>query len=229
MVPQGKSVIAFVRQMTRQRHLGVSKQAQEAAQPIFKLRARKGMNHMKQTYKIIFVIGLGAGLMGCQPDKPHDYGQERPDVQSISPDDKGLQSKDVVAASDQMAMDLLRLPQLNDSQTQWTIVVTSIENHTTDSGMNYDVFINRLKSNLATQGHGRVQLIQNLNRFRGLQSQELETGGNSVGVQPQFALHGTVDNLPNRGTDYYLFQFDLTDLRSRQIVWNNKYEVKVAR
>jgi hypothetical protein len=121
------------------------------------------------------------------------------------------------------------LPELNDSRTQWTVVVTGMENATSDYRANFDIFINRLKTNLAQQGHGRVTLIQNLNRYRDLQSRELEGGGASAGAQPQFALHGQVDSLPNRGTDYYLFQFDLTDLQSRQIVWANKYEVKVAR
>jgi hypothetical protein len=149
-------------------------------------------------------------------------------VQSLSADDRGLQSKDVVQASDQMAMDLLKLPELNDSQTQWMVVVMGMENATSDYRTNYDIFINRLKSDLAQQGHGRVTLIQNLNRYRDLQSRELEVG-NTVGTQPQFALHGLVNDLPNRGHNYYLFQFDLTDLQSRQIVWTNKYEVKVDR
>ena len=49
-------------------------------------------------------------------------------------------------------------------------------------------------------------------------------------MQPQFALTGTVTNLPNRGTDYYLFTFELDDFQTRALVWGpKKYEVKVAR
>jgi hypothetical protein len=35
--------------------------------------------------------------------------------------------------------------------------------------------------------------------------------------------------MPNRGTSYYFCEFTLTNLRTRQQVWNNAYEVKVAR
>jgi hypothetical protein len=182
--------------------------------------------------KSLFALGLIAIVAGCESDRPHDYGNQRPDVGSLHPDDRDLQSKDVIEASDRMAMDLLALPELADSRTQWTVVVTGMEN-ATDSRhhQSYDVFINRLKTNVAVQGHGRVKLIENRDRFRNLQSKELESDPhtNPAGVQPQFALHGQVSDLPNRATNYFLFEFDLTDLRSREIVWANKYEVKVQR
>jgi hypothetical protein len=188
---------------------------------------------MKIGRKSFITLGLVALLAGCS-DKPHEYGEQRPDVGSLHPDDRDLQSKDVIEASDKMAMDLLALPELADSRTQWTVVVTGMENATSDRHhQQYDVFINRLKTNVAQQGHGRVRLIENRDRYRDLQSRELEGDGRhnpgTPGVQPQFALHGQVSDLPNRATNYFLFEFDLTDLRSREIVWANKYEVKVQR
>ena len=189
---------------------------------------------MKITRNVLLSIGLTAGLAGCASDRPHEYGQQRPDVDSLHPDDRGLQSKDVVQATDEMTMKLLGLPELNDSRTRWTIVATGMENVTSSRRAQYDIFINRLKVNLAEQGHGRVQLIENRDRFHYLQDRELEPTGDRTppgpaGAQPQFALHGEVNDLPNRATDYYLFQFNLTDLRTREIVWTGKYEVKVAR
>ncbi len=186
--------------------------------------------------KSLVTMGLLAAFTGCA-DRPHDYGRQRPDVESLHPDDRGLQSKDVVESSDTMAMDLLKLPELSDSRTQWTVVVTGMENATGGRRRNYDIFINRLKVNVSQQGRGRVRLIENRDRFRDLQARELEPDPGSgrhappgpEGVQPQFALHGQVTDLPNRGTNYFLFEFDLTDLRSREIVWANKYEVKVER
>src|SRR6185312_11102809 len=106
--------------------------------------------------KSLFALGLVTTIAaaGCS-DKPHDFGKEQPDVQSLDKRDSGLQSKNVVEASDQMAMDLLALPQLADSPTQWNVVVTGMENATVNRRNSYDIFINRLRSNLAKQGHGR--------------------------------------------------------------------------
>ena len=35
--------------------------------------------------------------------------------------------------------------------------------------------------------------------------------------------------LPNRGTSYYLMEFTLTDLKTREVTWTDSYEVRVER
>src|SRR5438552_13648064 len=115
--------------------------------------------------KLISVVGW-VGLLavvagGCAHDKPHEYGQQRPPVGELDQRDSGLQSKDVVQASDQMAMDLLADPKLNASKTQWLIVVDRVDNKTVNSRFDMDIFLERLKANLFKHGQGRVQLIEN--------------------------------------------------------------------
>src|SRR5207247_9392420 len=94
-------------------------------------------------------------------------GDQRPPMDQLDPRDRGLQSKDVLQASDQLAMDLLALPELNESRTQWTIVVDHVEDNTTSRLFvgNFDIFLQRLKSNLARQGRGRISLIANRDPF----------------------------------------------------------------
>ena len=61
--------------------------------------------------KAFAMISLMAGLLaGCYSDRPHEYDEHRPPVDELDERDRGLQSKDVVSASDQMAMDLLAAP-----------------------------------------------------------------------------------------------------------------------
>jgi hypothetical protein len=186
-----------------------------------------------------------AMLAGCASDRPHDYGDSRPPVDAISPDDRGLQSKDVVSASDQMAQDLLALPELNRSQNRWTIVVDHVDNQTQNHRFNLDIFLDRLRVNLAKYGHDRVALIENKAKYHGLQSNELEgeregdqfqqgdTSGVAKpayrGIQPDYSLYAKISELPNRGTDYYYCEFTLTDLRTREQVWTNAYEVRTER
>src|SRR2546421_1804365 len=77
----------------------------------------------------LLLVGAAA-IAGCHNDKPHQYGQERPPVGDLYEGDRGLQSKDVVAASDKMASDLLADPNLNASNEQYTIVVDRVDNQT---------------------------------------------------------------------------------------------------
>ena len=194
----------------------------------------------------ILLFTLGAGLaVGCS-DRPHDYGSQRPPVDQIDSRDSGLQSKDVVAASDKMAQDLLADHDLNASRDRWTMVVGNVQNETSDPRANLNIFLARLKDNLAELGHDRVALIENKAAYHKMQSQELEgerqgdTFGQGDtpagvakptyrGIQPDYELNATMMDLPNRGTDYYYCEFKVDDLRTRETVWARHYEVKVAR
>lgn len=183
-----------------------------------------------------------AALVGCYSDKPHDYGRQRPPVDQLDSRDRGLQSKDVVNASDQMTMDLLQVPELNVSEHRWAVVFTGVRNETVSAKQNLDIFVARMKSNIAQQGRGRIQIIANKDAFHDVQDRELEAsserddfqqggrpaGGASPVVQPDYALEAVARDLPNSGTDYYFIEFHLVDLRTREEVWNKGYEVRVA-
>jgi hypothetical protein len=108
-----------------------------------------------------------------------------------------------------------------------------------------DIFIDRLKTNLSKQGRGRVTLIENRERFRQLQSKELEPGTGDpfgqggggyqpgpAGIQPDYTLYGKVQDMPNRGTNTYRFEFNLSAIQgqnARIMPWSDEYIVKVAR
>ena len=183
-------------------------------------------------------VALGALMIGCA-DKPHEYGRERPPVGELDSRDKGLQSKDVVAASDQMAQDLLADRELNASHARWLMVVDRVENRTTDRGWDMDIFLERLRVNLARYGKGRVQLVENKAKLRELQARELDNERDDYGqgagsrprprTQPDYGLYARIMELPNRGTSYYLAEFTVTDMQTGHQVWTNAYEVKAAR
>jgi hypothetical protein len=197
---------------------------------------------MLRVTRTLLSAALLLGIAGCYSDRPHEYGQQRPPVDRIDERDSGLQSKDVVSASDQMSMDLLALPELNDSRARWTIVVDRVENLTAERRQDLDIFLERLRVNLARHGRGRVQLIENRDKLRDLQSRELEVSGGDrygqggsrgapgpAGIQPDFALYGRIMDMPNRATSYFFCEFTLVDLHTREQVWTNAYEVKVLR
>jgi hypothetical protein len=190
----------------------------------------------------LLVFPALALLAGCAS---HDYSDQRPPVDALDSSDRGLQSKDVVAASDQMAQDLLATPDLNHSQNRWTMVVDHVDNETEDHRFNMDIFLDRLRVNLFKYGHDRVALIENKAKYHGLQSNELEgeregdqyQQGDTQGVdkpvyrgtQPDYSLYAKITDMPNRGTDYFYCEFTVTDLRTREQVWTGAYEVRTDR
>lgn len=186
------------------------------------------------------VAVLATGLIAGCSDKPHRYGRERPPIDQLDGRDKGLQSKDVVSASDAMAQSLLSDPRLNGSKEQWVMVVDRVEMNAVDARGDLDVFLRRLKVNLDRFGKGRVTFVENRDKLRQLQSRELDSERDDFGqgsaprppmgrLQPDYGLYCKVTDLPNRGTNYYFFEFTVTDLRSGIQPWTDAYEVRVAR
>ena len=196
---------------------------------------------MQKPLTVLVAASIGFAVLGCD-DKPHEYGQERPPLEQIDSEGHGLQSKDLLQATDQMAMELLSLPALNQSQTKWTIVTAPMENQTVDQRQSLDIFVDRLKTQLFKQGGDRIALIENRDRFHDIQAHELEGGQpdpmnqgasqgavGAAGIQPQFALYGKMQELPNRGTSTYRAEFNLLNLKTREQVWTGEYLVKVKR
>lgn len=191
----------------------------------------------------VMMIILASVSGGCASDRPQAYGRERPPIDQLNENNGGLQSKDLVSATDQMATDLLSVPELNASDRQWKVVITNVENRSQSPMFSYEVFSQRLRSKLSALGRGRVALIENRDKYKGLQSKELEQGADEfgqgggrvqpgpVGQNPDYGLYITIDEMPNRATSYYLITATLTNLGTRQQVWvsPNPYEVNVAR
>jgi hypothetical protein len=180
------------------------------------------------------VVALAVAA-GCAPS----YEDQRPPMDQLDSRDAGLQSKDVIQASDALAADLLSLPELNESREQWTVVVDRVEDMTRDNLFqgDYNIFLQRLQTQLARTGRGRIALIENRERFYDVRSRELEAerGGPEGGrrapaaVEPDYALYAKAMDLPGRGTTYYNLQFNLVDMSRRTIVWTGDYEVRVSR
>jgi len=187
-------------------------------------------------------------LAGCASDhKPEGYHRERPDVTEINSRDRGLQSSEVVEASEKLANELLALPEVTQSPRKLTVVFTNLEDLTRSRQFNYDIFLERLKTQLAERGRDRIAIVTNRDKFYQTRNAELDPAPASRErddygrrgtvappanrIQPDFALEGKVMDLPNRGTDYFLFTFSLADIRSdgggTEIPL--KYEARVAK
>jgi Peptidoglycan-synthase activator LpoB len=188
----------------------------------------KSISYMMRTAAGCAVVLAAA--TGCGS---HTYDQDRPPTDSLAYGNTGIQAKDVSAATDHMATDLLALPDLNASDKKWTIVLTGVTNNTTDPTISYDVFAARLRPLLLSKGRGRVSLIENKAQYHAVQNQELEASpdSNAAGIQPDYGLIIKVDEMPNRSTSYFLVTATLTNLKTREQVWSNypPYEMQSYR
>ncbi len=206
-------------------------------------------SHKTSISSLVAVAGATAALLlgsaGCRStEDPGGYSRDRPPADRLDRRDRGLQSPDVLMAADQMAESLLSLPEINASPERLTVVVDRVENMTTTHRQNLDIFLEQLRTELFRRDQNRrIQLITDRAVLRDIQSRELEqrpqdefggAGGQRTppgpaGIQPDYALHAQVMDLPNRGTNYYQFVFTLSDLRARTDIWTDDYSVRVAR
>ena len=164
-----------------------------------------------------------AALAGCSSDhKPDEYHRMRPEVSEVSTRDRGLQSSEVLEASEKLAAELLALPEVNQSSRRMTVVFTNLEDLTRRRQFDYNIFLERLKTEISYKGRDRIAIVTNRDKFYRTRSAELDAPRGAERdvpppanrIQPDFSLQGKVMDLPNRGTDYYLFTFSLADIRS---------------
>jgi hypothetical protein len=180
-----------------------------------------------QTFRKLFaVIALAAGAFvtgGCSSDyKPDSYNRQRPDVTQLDPEDRGLQSPEVIEASEKVANKILSLRQVNQSPRRLTVVFTELQDLTRSRQFDYNIFLERLKTEIAEKGGDRIAIVTNRETFYRTRNQELDAPRGeredrppaANRVQPDFALNGKVMDLVNRGTAFYQFTFSLTDIRS---------------
>src|SRR5688500_2787312 len=99
---------------------------------------------------LLTMLAIGTGLGCADTDRPTAYGQQRPPIDELDPRDRGLQSADVLKASDDIAASLLALPELRNSDKRWTLVVDKVEDLTRDRKFrsnDYNIFLERLRAN----------------------------------------------------------------------------------
>ena len=210
---------------------------------------------MPSLRKSIIASTLASAMLlagGCASDhKPEGYNRQRPDINELDSRDRGLQSSEVVEASEMLATKLLSRPEVNQSPRRLTVVFTNLEDLTRSRQFNYDIFLERLKTVLAERGSDRIAVVTNRDTFYRTRNKELDAvrgerddfgQGDSRNrgaagappanrIQPDFALQGKVMDIVNRGTTYYHFTFSLADIRNEgggtEIPFS--YEVRVRR
>jgi PBP1b-binding outer membrane lipoprotein LpoB len=149
-----------------------------------------------------------------------------------------LDGIDLVRMTDRMAASLAgdaAVQQIIAQRGAMTIVVEPVVNLMTAAVLprgQADAFTARVRSLLSKHGSGQFVWVMNRAAFYSLRQRELDVdlGPEPQRVQPAYALTAKFQSLvhetKDRRSDYYLCVYELTDLKSGDVIWSDQYEVK---
>jgi PBP1b-binding outer membrane lipoprotein LpoB len=150
----------------------------------------------------------------------------------------GVESQDLVAVTDKMARSILSIPQIANAARPPFIVLEPVNNNTRFP-INKDIFNTRIRTELNKKSLGKVTFLDRermaaLDKERNLKRAGEVTASADPNTQEflgaDYFLTGELQGMSTRtkaGTsDYILYAFRLTDVRTSAIVWEDAAEIK---
>lgn len=191
---------------------------------------------------ILSTVALAAIVSGCASS-----GVKNPSgvpVTRMNADEQGfvagtgVESQDLVSVTDKMARSILAIQQIANAPTPPKIVLDPVVNNTRFP-INKDIFNTRIRTELNKKSLGKVVFLARdrmsaLDKERNLK----RTGEVTASADPKaqeflgadYFLTGELQGLSTRtkaGTsDYILYAFQLIDVRTSAIVWEDSAEIK---
>jgi len=150
----------------------------------------------------------------------------------------GVESQDLVAVTDKMSRSILGIPQIANAPKPPIIVLDPVENKTRFP-INKDIFLTRIRGELNKKSAGKVVFLARdrmaaLEKERNLKREGAVTATADPSVQEfkgaDYFLTGSLEGLSTRAkagtSDYILYAFQLIDVRTSAIVWEDNAEIK---
>jgi len=185
-------------------------------------------------------------IVGCASSPPNrGTTGYRMDPTRDAPSELGnqdLRSADLITATDRMAEDIASRPDIMNPENPPVFFVGPVINETSRPHQNYQIFANRLRAVLNASGsrHG-LDIRQNRDFVERIRQMEYGTTrdpdtGQAYASENEYVLTAIIQDLPSGGTNYYLVEYQLVQLKDfaqsgpnvgpGAIVWSNFYEVK---
>jgi len=171
---------------------------------------------------------------GCQSNPPRVENRGATTTAPLDkrlPSERGLGSKDLVTATDEMVESIANHPEFINAPYRVQIVMDQVVNRTTMPARDFDIYLARIRAHLNESG-ARYNLgfvlpkadIEHLRRKEGLDP----AGSSDFASKADYVLRGVFYDAPSGGTNTYLLTFQIVDLHDAQITWEGSYEVKFA-
>jgi hypothetical protein len=189
------------------------------------------------TVVVVAVLATGCASHGVRNPSGNGVTVLKADEQGFVAG-TGVESQDIVSVTDKMARGILETPQIQRAQGQPRVVLLPIENNTRFA-INKDILLTRVRARLNSQTRGKVVFLARERMAALEKEQQLKQSGqvtsasdpNVVEFQgADFFLTGRLDGSttksPRGVSDYVLYTFQLIDVRSSAIVWEDMAEIK---
>jgi len=196
------------------------------------------INH-RLSFVALALAGIVSGCSSAGVKNPSGVG-----VTEMRPEDRGfvagtgIESQDLVRVADQMARSIVGIPQIANATTPPVVVLDPVNNETRFP-INKEIFLTRIRTELNTKAAGKVTFLARdrmaaLEKERNLKREGSVTSSSDPMTQEflgaNYFLTGTLQGLSTRtskGTsDYILYAFQLIDVRTSAIVWEDSAEIK---
>lgn len=191
---------------------------------------------------LLSTVALAALVSGCS--SPGVKNPSGIPVTRMNADEQGfvagtgVESQDLVAVTDKMARSILAIPQIANAPQPPKIVLDPVVNNTRFP-INKDIFNTRIRTELNKKSLGKVTFLARdrmaaLDKERNLKRTGEVTASTDPNAQEflggDYFLTGELQGMSTRtkaGTsDYILYAFQLIDVRTSAIVWEDSAEIK---
>jgi len=150
----------------------------------------------------------------------------------------GVESQDLVAVTDKMARSILNVRQIANAQGTPRILLDPVDNETRFP-INKDIFLSRIRIALNSKSQGKVTFLAREKMAALEKERQLKLSGQvTSSTDPKvvqfkggdFILTGKLQGLTTKtaaGTsDYILYSFQLIDVSTSDIIWEDSAEIK---
>lgn len=194
------------------------------------------MNNTTRTLGSLLIITTVALGLGCESTPNRGDSGGRTDPYGSTDADRNsnqasfpalLEFSDQVAA--QLVQDLMKIPGIRESETQVILELGGISNKTRTPSTDFEIIQRRVRNQLLKSDYvlKNVAIVENRQRLdreidRIANDQE---GTNIYDPSSTYVLLGDFMEANRGGKRYYYFDFTLTELKSRRVVFNEDYDL----
>jgi PBP1b-binding outer membrane lipoprotein LpoB len=185
---------------------------------------------------LLLAVTAGIFFVGCASDQPQ---ASRP--QYVDPTTQGtvagtgIESQDMIAATDKMVRKILETPKLQSLKTSPVIALIPVENRSRFP-IDKEIFTARMKALLNEKAEGKIIFVARDRMDAIKKEKDLKSTGEVTGVDRRkmygadYFLTGELSGMSTSSTqgksDYLLFTFRLIDTETSEEIWEGYHELK---